>query len=130
LQGPVSAAWACFDIDARQGEHRSFASAGEEAEVTDPHESCWQHVQTESPDELRCLQGHDLDPVMVASIPILEPDRPVVDRKDAAIADGHAVGRAAEILKRSLPSVERRFVGTSNAWGNGLLATFAGVSKK
>ena len=78
LQRPMSAARASFDINTRQGEHplgggfgrlglglgnsessaalsehRCFASAGQEAEVADPHESRRQHVQAESPDELR-----------------------------------------------------------------------------
>ena len=77
--------------------------------MADSHEPRRQHVQQESPDELRGGQGHDLNPVMVASIPILKADRSIVDRQDSVIADGHAMGVAAEIFQRSLRSVERRF---------------------
>jgi len=136
LQRPVSAARACLDIDPRQGEHplgsgfgrfrlrfgnsegsaalcehRSFASAGEEAEVTDPHESRRQHVQEEPPDELRGGQRHDLDPVTVAPVPILEPDRSVVDRKDTGIG---ALGSSLRLrLRRGLQQASKYKISNS-----------------
>src|SRR6516162_514227 len=66
-----------------QTAERQFLSAsavGEKSELPDAHKSCGQDVQQETPDELRCLQCHDLGFVALCVVFVLEADAAILQR--------------------------------------------------
>jgi len=72
-------------------------AVGEQAEVTDTHESPGQDVEEEAADERLDAQGHGLESFGAAAITHAEPDLLIVEADEALIGDCDAVGVAAEI---------------------------------
>lgn len=122
----IAAAGAVPEIAARQGWRRQpFAAqggellvsqreepvaeaVGEQAEAADAHEAFGQHVQEEAAQELGGVERHDARPAAVGIIAPAEADLPAIEGGEAMVADGHAVGVAAEIAQHLLGSAEGR----------------------
>ena len=83
--------------------------AGEQAVVADAVEAVRQDVDEEAADELACGEGHHLGPLAAlgAIVLPLEGDALAVERDEAAVGDGDAVGVAGEVGQNRLGSSER-----------------------
>src|SRR5580704_6694772 len=66
-------------------------------------------MEQKSPDELVCLQVHDLDLAVVAIILPMKPDLAVVDFDQAVVGDGHAMRISAHVVQYLLRSGKRAF---------------------
>lgn len=71
-------------------------------------------MQEKAPDELACLQGHDLAGVITAIL-VGKRYTVAIERKDAMIGDGHAVGVTAEVIKHLFRTGER-LLGEDHPW--------------
>ena len=60
-------------------------SIGKKAEVTDAHEAIGQYVKQEAADEFVGIEGHRLQPVFIASVPVTKSDLSVFHVEDAVI---------------------------------------------
>src|ERR1019366_8940101 len=81
----------------------------EQAVVADAMEAARQHVDEEAADELVGGERHDLLPLTTfgAVVLPLEGDAVAVERDEAAVGDGNAVGVARQISQHRLGSTER-----------------------
>ena len=93
---------------ARQGQQLFAEAVRQQAVVADAHEAFWQHVQEEAAQELYRVEGHDTLLAAVRIVPPAEADVLSVESGEAVIADGHAVGVAAEIAEDMFGTAERR----------------------
>jgi hypothetical protein len=66
--------------------------------MTNAHEPPWQNVKEESPDKFLRLQSHDVEFVTPAGITPLEGNLAILERHEAVVADGDAVGVAPEVV--------------------------------
>src|SRR5580692_12484683 len=66
-------------------------------------------MEQKSPDEIVCLQIHDLDLAVVAIILPMKLHLAVVDIDQAVVGDGHAMRISAHVVKHLLWSGERAF---------------------
>src|SRR5215468_1466374 len=84
---------------------------GQQAVVTDAMEALWQHVHQEAADELVGIECHYLVslPTFAAVILPLEGDTVVIERDQAAIGDGDAMGVTREIAQHFRGSPEWAF---------------------
>ncbi len=89
------------------------AGVGQDAEVPDAVEAAGQRVHQEAADELHGRQRHDavFGPVRPLGLRLSEsePDRLAVEGGDAAVADGHPMGVARQILEQVVGALERWF---------------------
>ena len=76
--------------------------------MADAYEALGQHVQEEAAQELYRVEGHDTLLASVRIVPPEEADVLSVESGEAVIADGHAVGVAAEIAEDMFGTAERR----------------------
>ena len=81
---------------------------GEQAVVADAHEAFWQYMQEETAEEVDGVEGHDALLAAVGIIAPAEADALTVEGGKAVIADGHAVGIAAEVAQDMFGSAEGR----------------------
>ena len=84
------------------------AAIGEKSDKADAHETAWQCVQQESPQELFRSQGHE--PFLISMCVVLPAEHnPIISEADQpVIGDGHAVRVAGQILQDVLRSTEGR----------------------
>src|SRR5437763_8375989 len=84
-------------------------AAGEQAVVANAMEAVGKHMDQEATDELVCGECHRLVSIAAFDAVILPPegDAIVVERDQAAVGDGHAVGVARPIGEYSLGPAER-----------------------
>jgi len=85
--------------------------AGQQAVVTDAVKALWQHVHQEAADELVDIEGHHpvSVPTFAAVILPFEGDAVAIERDQAAVGDGDAMGVAREIAQDFCGSPERAF---------------------
>src|SRR5260370_25892786 len=89
-----------------KGQKRGAPAVGEEAEVSDAHETFGKHVQEEAAQEFIERKSQQLLFVVVSGIAPTKSDRLFGKRDQAMIRDGHAMGVAAEILEHILRAAE------------------------
>ena len=83
-------------------------AVGEQAIAVDAHEAFWQYIQEKAAEEVHGVEGHD---ALLAAVGIIAPeeaDALPVEGGDAVIADGHAVGVAAEVTQNMFGAAEGR----------------------
>ena len=83
----------------RQGQQLFAEAVGEDAVVSDAHESPGQHVEEEAAQELHCVEGHDALLAAVSIIPPAEAHPLSVEGHQSMVGYGHAVGVAAEVAQ-------------------------------
>lgn len=84
--------------------------------MTYPHESWREHVKQEAPDELLSVESHRL---LLSSIGVVLPakrDAAVVERNEAIVRDGDAMGIASQVLQ-DLAWPTERFFRVDNPFG-------------
>jgi hypothetical protein len=91
-----------------QGQQLFAEAVGEQAVATDAYEAFWQHVQEEAVQEADGVEGHDALLAAMGIIAPAEADALTVEGGEAVIADGHAVGGAAEVAQDMFGSAEGR----------------------
>ena len=106
------------DRDERHREHLADTRdvvgadwAGQQAVVTDAMEALWQDVHQEATDELGGIERHhgvSFAPFEAVILP-LEGDALVIEREEAAVGDGDAMGVAGEIAQDFRGSPEWAF---------------------
>jgi len=113
------------DRDERHREHLADTRdvvgadwAGQQAVVTDAMEALWQDVHQEATDELGGIERHHgvSLPTLDAVILPLECDAVVIEREEAAVGDGDAMGVAGEIAQDFRGSPECRRVRYRRYW--------------
>ena len=93
---------------ARQGQQFFAEAVGEQAIAADAHEAFWQYMQEKAAEEVHGVEGHD---ALLAAVGIIAPeeaDALSVEGGDAVVADGHAMGVAAEVTQHVFGSAEGR----------------------
>ena len=93
---------------ARQGQQLFAEAVGEQAIAADAHEAFWQYMQEKAAEEVHGVEGHD---ALLAAVGIIAPeeaDALPVEGGDAVVADGHAMGVAAEVAQHMFGSAEGR----------------------
>src|SRR5579863_5363007 len=93
---------------ARQGQQLFAEAVGQQAIAADADEAFWQNMQEEAAEEVHGVESHD---ALLAAVGIIAPeeaDALPVEGGDAVVADGHAVGVAAEVAQHMLGSAEGR----------------------
>lgn len=93
---------------ARQGQQLFAEAVGEQAVAADAHEAFWQYMQEEAAEKVHRVEGHDALLAMVGIIAPEEADALPVEGGDAVIADGHAMGVAAEVSQNMFGPTEGR----------------------
>src|ERR1700739_2152647 len=91
-----------------QGQELFAEAVGEQAVATDAHEAFWQHVEEEAAQEADGVEGHDALLAAVCIIAPAEADALTVKGGEAVIADGHAVGVAAQVAQDMFGAAEER----------------------
>jgi hypothetical protein len=79
---------------------------GQEAEVSDAHETLRKQVQQKSPQEFIHREGHQPVLVLMSGITPAKGDFVFSKRHQAMVGDGHAMGVAAQILEHILGATE------------------------
>src|SRR5260370_32501425 len=86
---------------------RSIA-VGQQAVAADAHEAFWQYMQEKAAEEVHGVESHD---ALLGAMGIIAPeeaDAVSVEGGDAVVADGHAMGVAAEVTQHVFRSAEGR----------------------
>jgi hypothetical protein len=83
-----------------------LGAIGEEAVVTDSHESGRQNVQQETANELFRGKGSCLPPISVGAISVAELHLPVIAGQQAVIGDGDAMRVTSQIVQELLGARE------------------------
>jgi hypothetical protein len=94
------------ELKASECEQSGSVSAGEIAEVADADKAPRQHVLTKAAQELDSGESHD---ALFIAMSVVFPSKVhavTVEAKQALIADGHAVGIAAEVAQHVSRSTE------------------------
>lgn len=89
------------------GERLGLGGVGEEAEVPDADRAVWKDVQQEAPDELLSVQRDRSRPSGALVVAAADADALSVERRDAVVADGDAMGVAAKVVEGVSRPVER-----------------------
>src|SRR5713226_2487429 len=94
-----------------KGQKRGAPAVGEEAEVSDAHETFGKHVQQEAAQEFIERKSQQLLFVVVSRIAPTKSDRLFGKRDQAMIGDGdgHTMGVATQILEHVLRATEGWF---------------------
>src|SRR5260370_20602157 len=92
-----------------KGQKRGAPAVGEEAEVSDAHETFGKHVQQEATQEFIERKSHQLLFVVVSGIAPTKSDRLFGKRDQAMIRDGYAMGVSTQILEHILRATEGWF---------------------
>ena len=82
-----------------QGQQLFAEAIGEQAVMADADETQGEHVEEEAAQELDCVDGHDALLAAVRIVAPAEADLLAVEGRQAMVADGHAVGIAAEVAQ-------------------------------
>jgi len=93
---------------ARLGQQFFAEAVGEQAIAADSHEAFWQYMQEEAAEEVHGVESHD---ALLAAVRIIAPEKAdalSVEGGDAVVADGHAMGVAAEVTQHVFRSAEGR----------------------
>ena len=98
FRGARERLWLTQQRAARRKLRRATAIA-QDTVVPNAHEPLGQDVQEETPHEFLRFQGHDVPCVAPVRIAPLEGDLAMVERHETVIADGDAVGVAAEVAQ-------------------------------
>src|SRR6266481_8888561 len=110
LDGVDRDEWHCEQL-ADTGDILGAGLAGEQTVVADAMKALWQYMHQEAADELGGIERHHLvSPGAFAAVILpLEGDAVVIERDQAAVGDGDAVGVAREIAQHFFWSPERSF---------------------
>ena len=88
---------------------RGTPTAGQEAVMPDAHEALRKDVQQEALQELVDRQASELLLIVVCRIAPAKSDLAILERDQAMVGDGHAMGIAAEILQHVFGTTEGPF---------------------
>ena len=86
---------------ASERDESSSARVGEIAEVADANEASGQHMLAEAAQELACGERHDALLVAMCIVFPSEPNLVTIEAEQALVADGDAMGIAAEIAQHA-----------------------------
>ncbi len=102
--------WRDVEEPTRERDAGLARGRGEQAIVADAVEALGQNVEQEAADKLVCCQRHDLLPVRAVASIVLEAqgDALPVERDQAPVRDGNAVGVTRQIGEHSFGTSERR----------------------
>ncbi len=84
-------------------------TASQEAVMADAHETLRKDVQQEAPQELIDRQGSELLLIVVRGIAPTKSNLVILERDQAMVGDGHAMGVTAEILRHVSGTTEGPF---------------------
>ena len=84
-------------------------SIAQEPVIANAVESSGENVEEESPNELLGRESHDFLLIVVAVVPPVELDLPVLDIQQSMVGNRDSVGVAAHVFHHLLRSGERRF---------------------
>ena len=93
---------------ATRGKLRCATAIAQDAVVPNAHASLWQDVQEEAPNAYHHFQGHDVPGVSPAPMAPLERDLAILERHEAVMADGDAVGIPTEVAQDMMGRAKRR----------------------
>jgi len=94
---------------AAQGELGFARARAQKSVMADALKTVGQHVEQEAADELIRFQSHDFLPAVMAIVPPVECDLAVVDREQAVVGNGDAMGVAAQVVENLFGTAEGRF---------------------
>lgn len=77
--------------------------------MPDAHETGWQHVEQEAPDEFAGIERHRLLLAGIVAIPVREGDGPLFGRENPLIGNSSAVSVAAQIGEDDFRRGKRSF---------------------
>src|SRR6476659_11256436 len=80
----------------------SCGACGQEAEVTDPAEAVWQHMEQEAADELAHVERHHFGPRRLTVILPAEPNLSVAEIDQPAVGDSDPMRVAPQIVEHVL----------------------------
>jgi hypothetical protein len=88
---------------------RGAPTASQESVMADAHETLRKDVQQETPQELVDRQGSELLLIVVRGIAPAKSNLVILERDQAMVGDGHAMGVAAEIVQHVSGTTEGPF---------------------
>jgi hypothetical protein len=97
----------CVEEQACSRDQARAGAVGLKSEVSDPDETSWQHMEEESLYEVRGLEGEPLRGAAL-SISIAKGHLTVLEGEEAFVADGDAVGVAAQVAQHLCGTGQRR----------------------
>jgi len=85
------------------------APVAQDSIVSDLHEAVGQDVQEKATDELRGVQGHELDRIVVVTVSVPESDLIIFYAYESVVGYGHPMSISAQVFHDRLSIVERGF---------------------
>jgi hypothetical protein len=85
------------------------APVAQDSVVPDLHEPIGEDVQEKAPDELRSIQSHGLDPVVVLAIPVSEGNLAALQLYQPVVRYSHPMGVPTKVIHHQLCPLERGF---------------------
>ena len=110
----------CFKELPSPGEKLRAVSIGQEAEVPDADEATWEYVLKETTDEVWRREGEQSLAIAVATVAIAEGHAAILEGDQALVADGDAVGVAAQVLEHLSRTGHGRLAVDHPVFGGGL----------